>query len=245
MFFGNYTLRYAKSVTAVSRFTTTFSEFKKYKDQIVIIHNGIDLARYKPTDEPSIYRPFISNEKERSIVCLSLGRIEWLKGFQLFIKIIPELLKLNLNIKYFIAGRDNSYKKTLEQLIEKENLQNHVFFLGQLEFKEKMNALQNCDLVIVPSLVENFPIVPLEAMAMGKVIIANNSGGTGELINGNNGILTEILNQSVVVKEIKEVTKNENLKVVLKKNAVETIKRFNWIHISKKYVSIFITGRGF
>jgi glycosyltransferase involved in cell wall biosynthesis len=235
---GNYTLRNAKRITAVSKYSTTFLEFKKYKEEIIVVNNGIELSIYKqPKRNDNPYFNHISKNK-KDIIVLSLGRIEWLKGFQFFIGIIPDLLNKGYNIKYFIAGNDNGYKKELDELIEKFGIRGNVFYLGYLDFKSKLSALYYCDFVIIPSLVENFPAVPLEAMALGKIPIVNNIGGMKEIIRDNiNGVIVDVNRKDLFEEKLIKIFKNKNLKRYIKRN-LKNVNRYNWEKIAKLYLNL-------
>ncbi len=228
--FGNKTLKNAKEITAVSKYSTTFPEFKHYKNKIIVINNGLDFSKYNKKNKK------FGNNSE--IIFLSLGRIEWLKGFQYFIKIIPRLMQNGFNIKYLIGGRDNGYKGELDSLISEYNLEKNVFYLGFLEFNKKIEALNNSDFVVIPSLIENFPAVPLEAMALGKIPIVNNAGGMPEIVNsGHNGILVNVENENEFYMKIKEILVDKKLRENMIKNLSE-VKKYDWRNISKSYLKL-------
>ncbi len=234
---GRALLENADEITAVSEYTKTFSEFKKFAEKIIVINNGIDVdefANFQPTNNP--YKKFIKVGNDKEFIFLSLGRIEWLKGFQFFIKIIPDLVKMGYNPKYFIAGRDNGMKKELLTLIEKVKLEKNVFFLGQLDSEAKKNALYYTDFVIVPSLVENFPAVPLEAMAFGKIPIINDAGGMPEMIVNNvNGIVVEVEKRKKFIGVIKKLLEEKKTDEMEKRN-LRKIRKRSWVEISEKYL---------
>lgn len=237
--YASSTLKKAKKITAVSRFTISFPEFREYKN-IIVINNGINIEEYKSLrNQQNIYSDYLFHRERGSIIFLSLGRIEWLKGFQHIIEIIPDLKKRGFDIRYFIAGKDNGYKKNLDALIVELNLQNHVVFLGQLNITEKLNAIKNCDYVIVPSYVENFPAVPLEAMAMGKIPIASNIGGTQEIIeDGENGVLFPLGKKIKSCEKIAHLLGNISLQSEIRKN-LSGVQKYNWIYIANYYLNIF------
>ncbi len=237
-FIGQKTLKRAYKITSVSEYSRTFSEFSHYKNNIIVINNGFDYNKYKSNNkEKNIYERFL-NKDRKAIIFLSLGRIEWIKGYQYLIEIIPDLMKYGFDIKYFIAGRDNGDKNHLDEMIYKYNLKDKIFFLGQLDFNEKVNALSNCDYVIIPSIVENFPAVPLEAMAMGKIPIVNNAGGMPEIIqDGYNGISVNVKNKDMFSNKVIELLNNESLQRKIKLN-LNKLYKYNWEKISREYINL-------
>lgn len=240
---GNSTLRNTYKMTAVSEYTKTFQEFKKYKNNIIVINNGIDLIKFKYNkNEVSIYSRYLHpGDNKEYIICLSLGRIEWLKGFQYFIDGLPNLIEDGFNIKYFIAGTDNGYKNEIDELIKKYKLENNVFYLGHLNFDQKLNALANCDYIIVPSIVENFPAVPLEALAMKKIPIVNNAGGLPEIIRNNyNGLVLDFQKKESFLDSFKNFLKDDSLHLKIIKN-MSTVEKYDWENITSSYINIYDT----
>jgi len=197
--YGHKTLKNAYKITAVSKYTTEFDEFKQFKNDIIVINNGIDTKQYINLKG----KLNIGNFKRDYIEIVSLGRLEWLKGFQYFIDIIPDLIKSGYNIKYKIAGTDNGLKSDLEKKISDLNVKDNVEFVGQLDFEEKINFILNSDYVLVPSLVENYPAVPIESIILGKPVIANRAGGIPEIVkNDINGFLTDVTDKKVFLKDM-------------------------------------------
>lgn len=237
--FGHKTLENASAITAVSEYSITFSEFNEYKNNIIVVNNGIDCNKFKQhSQQGNIYEDYLNKDQE-SIICLSLGRIEWLKGFQYFIESIPGLLEDGFNIKYFIAGKDNGYKNELNRLIKKYNIENNVYFLDYLNFEQKLNALANCNYVIVPSIVENFPAVPLEAMAMKKIPIVNNAGGLPEIVKNNyNGLILDFKNKEIFSDAFKNFLRNSSLQSNIQQN-LSAVEKYDWEEVVKSYIIIF------
>ena len=83
---------------------------------------------------------------------------------------------------------DGPLKDKLKEKSEKLKVTDRLIFAG---FRTDIKAiLSTIDLLVVPSLLEGFPMVTLEAMAMAKPVIATNIDGiTEQIITGQDGIL--------------------------------------------------------
>jgi len=231
-FYGSNLLKNAQSITAVSHYTTTFREFNKYKNKISIINNGIDTKSYLDASK------FIKLEKRNDgeIVFLSLGRIEWLKGFQYFIDIIPILLKNNIKLKYLIGGTDQGFKFELEKKIKDYDIPKKVIFLDQLDFKQKIEAILNSDYVIISSLVENYPAVPIETIILGKIPIGNNIGGIPEIIKDQqNGFLVDVLDKDKFSEKVLSIIRVDSKQI--KFNNGDKY-RYEWENIVQQYLKV-------
>ena len=75
------------------------------------------------------------------------------------------------NVKLAIVGGDYGFKEELENLIEKLDMKERVMFPGVLTGKNKIEALVDCDIFIMPSRYESFTTSGLEAMACSKPLI--------------------------------------------------------------------------
>ena len=192
---GKSILENACDITAVSQYTIdNFSEFLPYRDKIRVVHNWIYPEEFEKRVWFNIYDRF--NLSKDATIYLSIGRIEWLKGFDQFIKMIPLLVKSWVDARYFIAGRDNGFKEELDKLIRELKIEDRIFYLGFISWDDKLSALQNSDFLIVSSFVENFPAVPLEAMSSWIIPIVNNAWGMIEQVkNKKNWIIVDFSNK--------------------------------------------------
>lgn len=172
--FSTQTLANANKISTVSNFLKTQIP-TKFQHKTSVIYNPFEITKNLPQLNKNI-------DFKKEITILSLGRISWIKGFQEIIKIVPSLTSQNINIKYLIAGSDEGYKQELLTLIQTLGLKNRVKFLGQLDEKQKWAHLKKADFVAIPSLIEGFGLVSLEAITLGKPIIYGKSEAVQEII---------------------------------------------------------------
>lgn len=239
-FLGRNTLKHASKITAVSKYSRNFPEFETFKNKIQIIRNGISIDEFRDLKYTTrnVFNKFFPYSRDE-LIFFSLGRIEWLKGFQLFMQIIPLLKQDGIKLKYCIAGKDNGYLQELKKLAADLNIENEVIFLDYLNFQEKCECYYFSDFVVVPSLVENFPAIPLEAMCMKKLVIANNAGGIPEIIQNNyNGIIVDMNERQLLYTQIKELLSNPKLKIEIESHLHE-VEKYNWVEITNKYLDTF------
>jgi alpha-1,3/alpha-1,6-mannosyltransferase len=80
----------------------------------------------------------------------------------------------------------------LESLVQQLDLKDKFEFLVNISDQSRQSLLSKCKMVVYTPVNEHFGIVPLEAMAMKKPVIACNSGGPKEtIIHGETGLLCE------------------------------------------------------
>lgn len=80
---------------------------------------------------------------------------------------------------------------------------------GFVSEEEKIDLLARCKAVIYPCIAEDFGIVPIEAFASGKPVIADNSGFPPYVVNEERGIITDCSNPEKIAKAIEELEKKE------------------------------------
>ena len=146
-------------------------------------------------------------DKKNKIIFI--GQLTYLKGVQYLIKSVAELKKQYSDINLTIIG-DGDYKKDLQDLIKKKNLQDRCFFKGSVDQSEIINEMENSLVLVLPSLTEGLPRVIIEAMACGLPVIGTKVGGIPELIADNeNGFLISPKNSDELEEKIKYFLENK------------------------------------
>lgn len=111
-----------------------------------------------------------------------IGHVESnIKGIDIAIKAIKELLRNNINVKLLILGNGNPsrWEKQIIRLGIKEN----IVFCGTIPSGAKvLDWLDRLDLYIQPSNQEGLPRAVVEAMSRGLPIVGSNVGGIPELL---------------------------------------------------------------
>lgn len=100
-----------------------------------------------------------------------------------------------------------------------------IIFEGNIEPKRLVERLKKVHIIIVPSIVDNLPYAVIEAMRMGKIILASTSGGHIELIKDNfNGFLFDHSIQDDFKLKLNQILDlNESEYQTIANNAISTI----------------------
>lgn len=148
------------------------------KDKTIVIPNFSRLPPIKP-----------SFKQQENICLLSYGRFVHKKGFDVLLKAFAKAKKENNNLLLTIAG-DGELKKELFELREKLNLTTSVDIRPWSN--SVIDLLDEHDVFILPSRIEPFGIVLLEAMARGKLIISTKSEGPKQFLNEKTSLMCNI-----------------------------------------------------
>lgn len=174
------------------------------------------------------------------------GRINPSKGQKDAIIAALRILEQGSDIELVLAGdiNDPIYFDDLLNLINKTQFKNKITFLP---FRENISLLyKDADVVLVCSKNEAFGRVILEAMMMGKVVIAADSGGNREMIqDGVTGLFYEPGNVEQLSVKIMQIYSDRELGRIIGNNALEfASKTFRKENFGGRYYSLFIQYKG-
>jgi glycosyltransferase involved in cell wall biosynthesis len=211
------------------------------EEKIVVIPLGVDLKLFKPTSliEKQKIKEKLGIPKDKLVIGSfqkdGLGWGEglepkWVKGPDTFVNVVDEM-ETTFPIFILLLGPARGYIK--RELAKRNIPYKHVFLRNYLEIPEYYNTL---DLYIVASRVEGGPKAILESMATGVPVISTKVGMAAEIIKeGKNGFLAEIDDVASLSEKASSIIENKSLANKIVNNALDTIKKYSWEEISRKY----------
>jgi len=157
--------------------------FSLPQDKVRVVYNGVDAERFKGRGRIAFRRRFAEDDEK---VVLFIGRMVREKGVHILVEAAPKILHYHPRTRFVIAGSgDASYHK---QRVWDLGLTHKFYFTGFVPDEDLPLLYKAADVAVVPSLVEPFGIVALEAMAAGTPVVVSDVGGLGSIIrHGENG----------------------------------------------------------
>jgi glycosyltransferase involved in cell wall biosynthesis len=150
------------------------------------VYNGVDLKRFSPRQPPSGLRQAVGLPQQGPVI-VSVGRFVAYKGYDHLLEAARLLKPECPDVQWVIVG-DGELRGALEAQCRQLGLTRHVHFLGWRD--DLPDLLSLADLFVSPAVGEHFGRVLIEAMAMGKPVIATASGGVPEIVlDGETGML--------------------------------------------------------
>ena len=157
-----------------------------------VVHPCVDLSRFDPSALPSPEeaRRKLELPEEGPIVGI-VGRLQRWKGIHTFVDALPRILDSHPDAYGVIVGGRHSlepeYDAHIDRRIADRGLQDRIFKVGyQSNVPRWMQAM---DIAVHASQAEPFGMVIVEAMALGKPVVAGATGGPQEIItDGENGV---------------------------------------------------------
>ena len=158
-----------------------------------LVYPGADLDEFDPDRLPdqATVRSRLQLPLGSPVIGI-VGRLQSWKGFHVAVEAMPIVLAEHPDTQLIIVGGTHplepGYEQELRALAESLHLTSHVHLVGlQRNVAEWMHAM---DVVVMASYDEPFGIVVIEAMALGRPVIASDSGGPTEIITpGTDGLL--------------------------------------------------------
>jgi glycosyltransferase involved in cell wall biosynthesis len=165
-------------------------------------YTDIELFLAQPDAEPAANAPGM---------VLFVGALVYLKGVHNLIAALAALGADYPQARLVIVGQ-GGYRGELEKLVERLGLSGKVTFTGELSQPLLQEYMQECSMLVLPSLSEGLPRVLLEAMACGKPVIGAAVGGIPGLIeDGVNGFLVPPDDVQSLAECIKKLLADERL----------------------------------
>jgi PEP-CTERM/exosortase A-associated glycosyltransferase len=165
------------------------------EEKLTVIPNAVDVERFS-TDrrpEPELARRF---GLEGAEVLGYLGSFYAYEGLELLVETLPALRAKRPRLRVLLVG-EGPREEALRRRVRELGLEPVVSFAGRVPNSEVRRYYDLVDVLVYPRfpmrLTETVtPLKPLEAMAMGKLLVASDVGGHRELIqDGETGLLFE------------------------------------------------------
>jgi phosphatidylinositol glycan class A protein len=155
--------------------------------KVSVIPNAVNTIQFTPNP---------INRDRRMITIVIVSRLVYRKGIDLLAGIIPHF-KNRLNVNFIIAG-DGPKRELLEEIREKNNMQDRIQMLGALEHSEVRDVLTRGHIFLNTSLTEAYCMTIVEACSVGLHVVSTKVGGVPE-------VLPEYLNVILVQPDVKSL----------------------------------------
>jgi glycosyltransferase involved in cell wall biosynthesis len=183
-------------------------------DRTAVAHPGIEQDRFRPAPEDSWQWRL-----------LYVGRIDPRKGIDTAIEALPRLAPdASLTV---VGGGDDPHLDELRSLAGRLGVTGRVTFERQPR-DEVPSAYANSDAVVFPVRWEEpFGLVPLEAMAVGRPVVATGTGGSAEyLSHEENCLIFEHDDPGALAAAVTRLAEDDALRHRLRERGFETAARF-------------------
>lgn len=241
-FFFQRLLNGCDNVTFVSnRLKNRIEEVDGLKFKKTAITYAGAIANAVSNDEIQAFRKKFAIKQDR-IVLLASGMTALpykAQGLKILLQSMVYLKKIYPNVVLIITSKGRYYEE-LQIFSNELCVMDNVVFTGYLN--DPFVPLQLCDIYTHITLGDGLPLALLEAMAIGKPIIATPIAGIPEVIVcGQNGILVEP-NEKMIVDKLVLLIENRGLRETMGRNAKMTIQdKFTWEKSADNFIKLYLT----
>ncbi len=214
------------------------------EQKITLIYNSVDLAEIKRLSEEECNVRVACNGYN---VGLFGALLAW-KGHHVLIDAVEILVhqrKVN-NICFFFVGSspgdDDAYEQSLRQRVLQLGLEKNIKFIGYI--KNIYPVMKKMDVVVHTSIEpEPFGLVLIEAMALGRPVIATNQGGPTEIVvHHKNGILVSPSDAKSLVEALLNVFSDEESRFRMGREGVRTVEeKFNMDLFKNAFKQLYLS----
>lgn len=216
------------------------------KSKIALIHGGFEEKEFDPelvtkARIEKLRQKWLAKACGKKIIILP-GRLTLWKGQDILIESLAHIKERGFCCLFIGDTQENpSYHKKLRDKIKLHNLSDHVLLVGHCD--DMPAALMLADLVVSASSTqpEAFGKVAIEAMAMGKPVIATAHGGSLEtVIDGETGWLVPPMNPAALSVAIVEALQNPEQMVQFGRNGRKRVlEQFTAKEMCQKTIALY------
>jgi glycosyltransferase involved in cell wall biosynthesis len=168
---------------------------------------------------------------------LWLGKLRRYKCPDHAVRAMVEVVKRVPHSRLILAIRqdDQKYERQLHALVGELGLEDHVEFRINVSEQEKRDLLRSVRVLVVPSAVEGFGIVVLEANACGVPVVASTGVPEGAVEEGVNGLRYPFGDIKALAARIVELLQDDAVHSRLSQNGLERVACFGWSRIGAQF----------
>jgi glycogen synthase len=225
-------LRLADAVTGCSQFVVADAErrFGLRRGRGRVIPNGVDLnenAQPRPLNLP--FARFV----------LALGRVVAKKGFDLLLDAFVSIARDHRDVGLVIGGEGPALADLVRRADE-AGLAERVHLPGNLSRGEVAWAMDAAEAFVLPSRVEPFGIVVLEALRAGCPVVVSARGGAREIVrDGIDGLVVDPVQPDALSTTISRLLMDKELAQRLSRSGRARAAEFNWPSIAACYRELY------
>lgn len=192
-----------------------------------VVPNGVDPEPRGDASRAPVAGPYL----------LGVGRLGRMKGFDLLVEAFARLDAAELTL--LIVG-DGSERERLGTLAVELGVAERVVFAGRLDARRVADAMAAAIAVVVPSRVEAFGIVALEAWRSGAPLVMTNRGGaSGFVRDAVDGVLIDPTDVDTLGDALARVMGDPDFRSRLSEAGSARVAEFSWDRTARAYTRIY------
>ncbi len=213
------------------------------QDRTFVVPNGVDTSAFnpQPRDVELTRRYDLANR----IVLGYIGSLRELEGLDLLVMAMPDIVRADERAACLIVG-DGPERSRLRALVSQLSLDRHFVWIDPVPHSQVDRYYSLIDVFVLPRTDTRVnqmvtPLKPLEAMCMGKAVLASNMAGLTEILQHHKtGFVFQAGNHHDLTERTLELLQRRELRDTVGRQAREWVLRErDWHTVVQKYDSIY------
>lgn len=221
--------RRASHIFAVSRYTAGIIErlYGVNRRKISVVYNA-------PEEESK--NLLATNESERKLQVVFLGRLTFQKGPDHFLKAAAMVKEANPNARFILCGTGDMLDKLRHQA-HKLGIEDRVHFAGFVDPVGVDEILQHSKVLVMPSVSEPFGLVALEAIRCGIPVILSKQSGVREVLN--RALQVDFWDHEKLADQILAALRLTGLSKQLVEEGMIQMQQLSWDKSAKQVIEVY------
>lgn len=172
----------------------------------------------------------------------AVGRVEEIKGFDLLLRAFAGIRRPG---EHLVIAGDGAARSGLEELAAELAVADAVILPGRISRPEVAWLMAKSATVVVPSRVEAFGIVALEAWRGGAPLILTDRSGAKDLVtDGEDALLVDPTDTPALGSAIRRVLDEPTLRATLAEKGRQTVQAYSWDRVANAYLALYDEALG-
>jgi len=200
-----------------------------------IIPNGVNIEHFSPEVSP------IDEFCDGKLNILFVGRLEKRKGLNYLIEAYKQVKQEIPDSRLIVVGPGTRLRRKYERYIRRSRLKD-VVFIGYTSYAELPRYYKTADIFCAPATGrESFGIVLLEAMAVGKPIVASNiEGYAGVVTHGVDGLLVPPKDNRKLAQALISLMTDESYRQQMGAKGKAKAEEYSWEHVTQRILQYYV-----
>lgn len=209
---------------------------KYFPGDYTIIPNGVDSKHFSPDVPP------IEEFSDGKLNILFVGRLEKRKGLDYLLEAYKQIKPEFPNSRLIVVGPGKRLGKKYERRVMRDRLKD-VVVIGYAAYRDLPRYYQTADIVCCPATGrESFGIVLLEAMAVGKPIVASNIQGYNSVVtHGAEGLLVPPKNAEKLAQALTSLMTDGALRQQMGNEGRLKAVQYDWENVAQRVLDYYVS----
>ena len=209
---------------------------KYFPGDYTIIPNGVNSKHFSPDVPP------IEEFSDGKLNILFVGRLEKRKGLDYLLEAYKQIKPEFPNSRLIVVGPGKRLGKKYERRVMRDRLKD-VVVIGYAAYRDLPRYYQTADIVCCPATGrESFGIVLLEAMAVGKPIVASNIQGYNSVVtHGAEGLLVPPKNAEKLAQALTSLMTDGALRQQMGNEGRLKAVQYDWENVAQRVLDYYLS----